>query len=118
MLDDFPDIPRRWQAWIRVRQNLAPDCSLWFVLPPRSAHSAYGARGLVGALTSQRSRCLPNMPISIPCCLAWDQIISLSWVDEATQEDVEMVQECAWEPLMGLVAFRANGRLPMGKIHS
>ena len=90
------------------------DCTWWFVLPPRLAHSAYGARGLVGALTPQRRRCLPNMPMSIPCCLAWDQINSLSWVDGATQEVVEMVQDCAWEPLMGLVAFRTNGRLTMG----
>ena len=115
MLDDFKDISRRWQAWIRVRQNLAPDCILWLVLPPTPAHSAYGTCGLLVALTSQRRRCLPNMPISFPYCLAWDQITSLSWADGATQEEVETVQECAWDQLMGLVAFRAHKRLTTGE---
>ena len=114
MLDNLPDIPRRWQAWIRVRQDLAPDCSLWLVLPPRSAHSAYGARSLLIALSSQRSRWFPNMPILFAFWLAWDQTTSLSWVDRATQEEIETVQECAWE-VMGLMASRADGRLTMGE---
>ena len=97
-----------------MRQYLAPVCGLWLVLPPRPAHSAYGAHGLLVALMSQRRRCLPNMSISFS--IAWlDQITSLSWVNGATQEESETVQECAWELLMGFVAIRADERLTMSE---
>ena len=49
-------------------------------------------------------------------CLDWGQVTSLSWVDGATQEETEAVQECAWTPFMGLEAIGADGMLTLAEI--